>query len=101
MIKKILCTLTLALFFAAANIASAQNTGTITGTVIDRSNNETLLGASVIIDGTSRGASTNMEGSFTIRNVQPGEHTLVATYIGYDRVRKDVVVEAGEETTPL
>ncbi|MDG5766213.1 TonB-dependent receptor [Balneolales bacterium ANBcel1] len=98
MIKKMTSAFAVAFLLVVATNALAQNTGTITGTLIDGSNDETLLGATVMIEGTNRGASTNMEGRFTIRNVQPGEYTLVATYIGYDRVRQDVVVEAGEET---
>jgi len=89
--------LTVFTFFATSNV-TAQSTGTITGTIIDGSNNETLIGVSIIIEGTSRGAATNLEGQFILRNIQPGQYTLVITYIGYDRVRKDVVVESGQET---
>ncbi|MCA1803056.1 MAG: TonB-dependent receptor [Rhodothermaceae bacterium] len=92
-------TLFLAAFtlFATSNVI-AQSTGTITGTILDSSNNETLIGANIIIEGTSIGTATNLEGQFTLRNIQPGQYTLIITYIGYDEVRKDVVVESGQET---
>ena len=98
MIKQKMIILLSVFFFIATSNAIAQNTGTITGTIIDGSNNETLVGASILIEGTYRGTATNMEGSFIFRNIQPGQYTLVVTYIGYDRVQKGVVVEAGEET---
>ncbi len=57
----------------------------ISGTVTDQSNNESLPGASVVIKGTSKGATTDMEGQFNL-TLAPNENTLVVSYIGYETV---------------
>ena len=44
---------------------------TVTGTIIDESTNETLIGASIVVKGTTRGAITGLDGNYTIA-VSPG-----------------------------
>jgi TonB-dependent starch-binding outer membrane protein SusC len=61
----------------------------ITGTVSDRSTNESLPGASVLIKGTSIGSITDMDGKFNIK-VPPGENVLIISYIGYETVEMPV-----------
>ena len=84
------CALFAALFLACSNpfgsidstgfTAIAQNQGgRVTGTVVD-SKGEPLIGASVVVKGTSRGVSTDAEGKFAI-NVQPGS-VLMISYVG-------------------
>ena len=55
-----------------------------TGTVIDETGSP-LPGATVIVDGTSRGVATDFDGNFTIEASQ-GE-TLLITYVGYSDQR--------------
>jgi len=59
---------------------------TVTGTVIDESTNETLIGATIVVKGTTRGAITGLDGNYTIA-VSPGE-TLVFSSIGYESVEE-------------
>lgn len=66
--------------------------GRITGQVTDASTGEPLPGANVIIEGTSKGAATDLDGRYTILAVPNGEHVLAATYIGYQRVTQTVQV---------
>jgi outer membrane receptor protein involved in Fe transport len=74
----------------------AQSRGKITGTVIDAQSGETLVGVNVFIEGTLVGKSTDLDGNYTIDNVEPGTYTLVASYISYSRKRViGVVVEPG------
>jgi TonB-linked SusC/RagA family outer membrane protein len=61
----------------------AQNM-TYSGVVVD-TQGEPVLGASVIQEGTSQGAVTDLDGKFTV-SVAPGS-TLVISYIGYDTQR--------------
>ena len=67
------------LFAVCAITVSAQNK--VTGTVVD-ANGEAIIGASVIIKGTSNGSVTDFEGNFTINNV-PAKGSLEISYIGY------------------
>jgi len=54
---------------------------TITGKIIDDSN-EPLIGASVVVKGTSIGTITDLDGNYTL-NVPEGSTALVISYIGY------------------
>jgi outer membrane receptor for ferrienterochelin and colicin len=81
-------------------VSYAQTTGKISGVVIDKTTAEELIGATVIIEGTSIGSSTGIEGDFVIANVTPGIYKLKVSYIGYDgRIIEGVEVKAGETTT--
>ena len=67
-----------------------QATKKITGTVVDASG--PVIGASVVVKGTSNGVATDFDGRFTL-NANPGQ-TLVITYIGY--TTKEVKVTASQ-----
>ncbi|MEM9666671.1 MAG: carboxypeptidase-like regulatory domain-containing protein, partial [Bacteroidota bacterium] len=88
--------LILALLLVLPSTAWAD--GRIVGRVTDGSTGETLPGANVIIQGTSRGAATDLEGRYTIPNVPPGPLTLVVTYIGYESQTREVTIEDNVET---
>ena len=66
---------------------SAQTTGKIAGKVLDAETGEPLPGANIQIEGTNMGAATSLEGDYFIINVPPGSYTLIAQYIGYERVK--------------
>lgn len=73
-------------------IALFAANGVITGKVVDSRTGEPLPGTNVSIKGTSLGAATDMRGVFKITSVPPGNYTLVATFIGYGIMTKDVSV---------
>lgn len=77
----------------------SQETGTIEGIVFDPQTGERLLGANVIIRGTTIGAATNMEGEFRLERVPPGNYTVIASYIGYRTMHQDVTVDPGAVVT--
>ncbi|MFY9310666.1 MAG: TonB-dependent receptor [Bacteroidia bacterium] len=84
------------LFILLVNTVFAQ-TSSIKGKVVDEQNGETLPGAVVMIEGTTTGGSTDLDGAFTINNVAPGKYTLVCKLISYNtKLLQDVVVKAGE-----
>ena len=64
----------------------------ITGTVIDNVTNETLIGASVLLKGTTVRTVTNIDGNFSIDVGKEASPVLLITYIGY----KEKTVDAGE-----
>ncbi|MCU0423678.1 MAG: TonB-dependent receptor [Bacteroidia bacterium] len=82
-------------------VLHAQNpqptTGIITGVVKDKADNSELIGVSVLIKGTSFGATTDANGKFIIKNVRPGEYTLEISYIGYSKILlTGIKLKAGE-----
>ncbi|TVQ74767.1 MAG: TonB-dependent receptor, partial [Balneolaceae bacterium] len=75
---------------------SAQ-AGEITGQVIDADTGEELIGVNVIIRGTAFGASTDLNGRFTISNIRPGSYDIEFSYVGFERqLYTGIRVEAGE-----
>lgn len=86
------------LIMLSINIIS-QNKGSIAGKITDKSNNEELVGANVLIIGTTIGSSTDLDGFYSIRNLAPGKYQLRFSYISYQPVVvSDVVVESNKET---
>ncbi|MBP1648738.1 MAG: TonB-dependent receptor, partial [Bacteroidetes bacterium] len=78
----------------------SQARGKISGKVVDAGTGEALVGANVVVVGTSMGAATNTVGEFTILNVNAGTYTLRATYISYQTITvSNVRVNAGLTTT--
>ena len=70
-------------------------TGVICGTVTDAKLKEPLIGASVVIEGTTVGAITDIDGNFRIENVRPGTYTVTASYVSYQtQTVRDVPVVA-------
>lgn len=65
-----------------SSVAAEQKAGTCTGTVVDEEN-EPLTGASVVVVGSGQGASTDIDGKFSIANVKVGSQVRVS-YVGYD-----------------
>ena len=67
-------------------MASAQK---LTGKVVDATNQEALIGASLYWKNTTAGATTTVGGEFTIKRVH-GFETLVINYLGYDELEMEV-----------
>ena len=99
----------LAALLVLAPAALAQTTGQLSGTVRDAETGEPVIAASVLVEGTTQGASTNVDGEFRIIGVRPGTYTLVASFIGYQTTRLEgvrvnvdltttVAIELGSET---
>ena len=63
-------------------IEAAAQQQTCTGVVVDEAG-EALIGASVLVKGTTLGAATDLDGNFSIANVEVGS-TLVVNYVGYN-----------------
>lgn len=102
MVKRVIQIFCLVLVIVSASLnASAQNTGKITGKVIDQKTSETLIGATVSIEGTTKGAATDVEGHYSLSGIAPGRYTILVRYIGYQaKSISDIEVKAGV-ATPL
>ena len=81
------------------SLSAWAQTGVICGTVSDAKFKDALIGASVVIEGTTVGAIADVEGNFRIENVKPGKYTIVASYVSYkSETIRDVVVKAHQES---
>lgn len=80
------------------SLAVMSQTGIIKGTVIDANTKETLIGATVALQGTTSGAITDFDGNFRIEKVAAGNYNLVISYISYDNQIIRVEVGNSSET---
>jgi len=80
-------------------IQGFTQSGTITGTVKDKKTGETIVGANVVIQGTSTGSSTDLNGQFTLTNLKRGSYNLIISFISYKTVTvENIKVNPDKET---
>lgn len=80
--------------------AQAFALGRIQGQITDKSTGEPVAGVNVVVKGTYKGASTDLDGYYVIVGVTPGSYDLQATFIGYKvSLVTDVNVKDDSATT--
>ncbi|MFQ5651144.1 MAG: TonB-dependent receptor domain-containing protein [bacterium] len=104
MIRNLLRVIAVPLF---ASALFGGTTGKIAGRILDAETGEGLPGANVVIEGTTLGAATDVDGDYTILNVPPGLYTLRIAYIGYRamtvrdvRVNVDFTTRIDQKVSP-
>lgn len=60
---------------------------TLSGILKDSETGESLPFANIIIKGTSKGTTTNIDGYYTLHNIPTDTSTIIASYIGYEKKR--------------
>jgi len=89
--------LALLCFLGVGSVLAQQ--GKIAGRVTDNGTGEALIGVNVIIDGTTQGAVTDIDGNYVILNVRPGEYSLIFSYIGFAQQTVDGIRVTSNQTT--
>ncbi len=93
--KKVYLLLICTIFFGT-NIAFSQTRGTIKGRIIDSKSKEGLPSVNVKIKGTYYGAAADIEGNYSIPNINPGSYTVEFALLGYTTVQHtDIRIIAG------
>lgn len=90
--------LTTTLLFLACLYTFAQK-GRIEGRVFNQKTNEPLEFATVQIQGTVIGVSTDIDGSFVITDVDPGFIKLMISFIGFETTLSPEIHAQGNQTT--
>lgn len=78
------------LLFVSASLAQYN----MTGTVVTLDIGDSLPGASVVLEGTSRGTTTDTEGRFELSGVSPGTYTITVSFVGYENASQVVTVRS-------
>jgi hypothetical protein len=90
-------TILIALLLLCFTVSSGQTKFTISGTVSDKSTGETLIGASVKLNGTLvTGITTNSYGFYSI-NVPSGKYTISVSFIGYGTLVDSINITKSEK----
>jgi len=75
-------------------------TGSIKGTLKDSKTQEPIIGATVIVEGTSLGVASDVEGQFAIHKVPVGNQNILISSIGYAKKKiENIAVEDGKTST--
>ena len=91
-VKKILLPVVILLM----SVTLQAQTGGIFGRVIDIESGNALPGANVLIQGTSLGAASDIDGNYYIQNIPPGTYTVIAKYLGYEDESTEIKVESNK-----
>ncbi|HMC00351.1 MAG TPA: TonB-dependent receptor [Flavobacteriaceae bacterium] len=81
------------------SLLQAQSTGSIVGKLIDKEyNNEPLAFANVLIKSTTTGTTSDIDGLYAFNDLEVGQYTLIFSFVGYETVEIEAIVEAGKVT---
>jgi len=70
------------------NSKGLENSVSIIGRAISNASGEPLIGATVALVGSTYGTLSDSNGRFTLKDLQPGKHTVRVSYIGYKTTQK-------------
>ncbi len=80
------------------NLLNAQKTGVVRGVIKNKQTQETIVGATVTVEGTQLGAAADLDGNYRISNVPVGSYNLKASIVGYKPQSKfNVSVTSGND----
>ena len=79
---------------AEEKILNPKN-GTISGRVIDNAQ-QTLPGASIYIEKLHTGVVSDIDGFYSLPNLEPGEYIVKVTYVGYEPIEMKLTVPEGK-----
>lgn len=76
-------------------------TADVRGFVYDKASGEPIIFTNVQLENTKYGASTDINGLYSISQVPPGNYNLICTYVGYDTTRVAISLKAGQVLNQL
>lgn len=83
-------------FFLIFSFTLLAQTGTIRGFVYDKESGEPLIFVNVFLEGTQIGASTDVNGYYSITKIPPGDYSLSVQALGYEKITESVTVKSGQ-----
>lgn len=100
MMKRILLSLVLVISFLHGWSENEDvRPSSVKAVVVDDKNGETLIGATILVQGTTIGTTTDMDGVALLK-LSPGVYTLRVSYVSYQTfVIKDVTINRNQTTT--
>ncbi len=76
--------------------AQGQEFAALDGFITEASTGETLIAANVFLEGTLRGATTNLSGYYAVSGIEPGNYIVRFSYVGFETVRREITFASGE-----
>lgn len=96
-------TLLFSTFFILSLISAQENqakqTGLLIGTVVNASTKEPIVSATVVVQNTTIGAATDLDGNFKIPNIPIGTYNIRISTLGFEpMIKTDVVIAVGKQS---
>lgn len=80
--------------------AQDEKMASLTGKVLDGNDNSPLVNAGVLLMGTYKGESTNLDGEYVINGIKPGDYSIKVQFYGYEtKIYNGISFEPGEAKT--
>ena len=73
-------------------MCTAWSQGTVKGFLKSKASGEAVMFASVTLEGTAYGVSSDVEGYFSLSRIPAGQYTLMVTSLEYETVRESVEI---------
>ncbi|RPH93319.1 TonB-dependent receptor, partial [candidate division KSB1 bacterium] len=80
---------------------AGESNGSLNGLIVEAETGEPLIGVNVMLQGTSLGAASDLDGRFQVRNIPAGTYDVAATAIGYAKLTVSHVVISGGKSETL
>ncbi len=90
--------LALLTFFVAISLASIAQNGTVKGLVTDQMSNESLVGATIMLEGTIVGTITDFDGNYVLPKITPGTYNVRCSFISYEPITIESVEIRANQT---
>lgn len=91
--KNIYLTFLLFVFTALISSNIVAQEGVVRGFIYEEESGEPAMFCNASLDGTTFGASTDVNGYFVISKIDPGNYTLIITYLGYDTITENIHIK--------
>ena len=83
------------LFFLSTSLLIAQNYGSLNGRIIDVQTQQPLVGATILLEGTSYGVVTDETGYFVIDEIPSNSYNVFVSYLGFEtQILSNVIVKS-------
>ncbi len=84
------------LLMAFGSNAALAQTGSVKGKILDGTTQDPMIGATVLVKGTTTGSTTDVDGNFAIDGIEAGVQVLEVSFVGYSTLSKSVTIEGGK-----
>ena len=86
-------------FIIALPLCVFSQKGTIKGRVFNAKTNESIEFANILVQGTTTGSTSDLDGNYTFTGITPGFYRLVASFVGFETAVSPEIQVQGNQTT--
>jgi hypothetical protein len=88
--------ISISLLILSSFTAFSQQVGSIKGIIYEDSSGDPAMFTNVYLKGTTIGASTDINGYYSITKIPVGNYTLMVTSLGFDTIAEPIEIKAGQ-----